>query len=82
LHGRSPVGLLQRLAAMPAPCIFWRFLPPYIVIGSFPTNEIKLLSFVISLYASHAWRLRSLDGMGGYDDDLGGLDRRARATSV
>jgi hypothetical protein len=61
--------------------ILQRFLPPYIVIGSFPINEIKLLSFVISLLASCAWRLRSLVGMGYYNDGLGGQDRRAHAAN-
>jgi hypothetical protein len=31
-----------------------QFLPSYIVIGSFPINKMKLLSFVISLLTSHA----------------------------
>jgi hypothetical protein len=58
-----------------------RFLPPYIVIGSFPISEMKLLLFVISLLASHARRLGSLIWMGYYDDGLGGQDRRARAAN-
>ena len=33
------------------------FLLPYIVIGSFPINEMKLLLFVTSLLMSHAQRL-------------------------
>ena len=33
------------------------FLPPYIVIVSFPIFEMKLLSFVISLPLSHDLRL-------------------------
>ena len=53
-----------------------QLLPPCIVIGSFPINEMKLLSFVISLLVSQAWRLSSLVGMGYYDDGLGGQDRR------
>jgi hypothetical protein len=58
-----------------------QFLPPYIVIGSFPINKMKLLSFVISLLTSHARRLRSLIGMDCYNDGLGGQDRRCHATS-
>jgi hypothetical protein len=57
------------------------FLPPYIVIGSFPINEMKLLSFVISLLVSHARRLSSLVGISCYDDGLGGQDRLARAAN-
>jgi hypothetical protein len=58
-----------------------RFLPPYIVIGSFLISEMKLLLFVMSLLASHAQRLRSLIGMCYYDDGLSGQDRRARAAN-
>ena len=54
-----------------------RFVPAYIVIGSFPINEMKLLLFVISLLICHAQRLRSLIGMGCYDNGLGGHDCHA-----
>jgi hypothetical protein len=68
--------------AAPRPCAGRKqFLLPYIVIGSFLINEIKLLSFVISLLVRHARRLRSLIGMGYYDDGLSGQDHRARAAN-
>jgi hypothetical protein len=69
-------GLYHRIGASRS----W-FLLPYIVIGSFPINEIKLLLFVISLHMSHAWRLRSLIGMGYYDDGLSGQDHCAHAAN-
>ena len=46
----------------------------------FPINEMKLLSFVISLLTSRAQRLWSLVGMGCYDNGLGGQDYHTRAT--
>jgi hypothetical protein len=42
---------------------------------------MKLLSFVLSLLKSHVRRLRSLIGMGYYNDGLSGQDRYARAAS-
>ena len=71
-----PYGLCHRIGS----CRSW-FLSPYIVIRSFPINEMKLLLFVISLLMSHARRLRSLVGIDCYDNGLGGQDRRAHATS-
>jgi len=57
------------------------FLPPYIVIGSFQTNEMKILSFVIPFALGSCLEAWSLVGMGWYNDGLSGQDRRACATS-
>jgi hypothetical protein len=54
---------------------------PCIVIGPFPINEMKLLSFVISLLMSRAQRIWSLIRMGYDDDGLCGQDCHARAAS-